>query len=323
MIHSVFYALPVLITGGCGFIGSHLAEQLVTLGAQVTILDNLSSGSLDNIAHIRDHIKFINASITDKQACLEATRDIKVIFHLAALISVPESVKSPVLCHEVNVDGLFNILEAARANNVKRVVFSSSAAVYGNTEAIISETAQCNPGSPYGFTKRVGELLCQQYSTVYGLETVILRYFNVWGPRQNPNGSYAAVVAKFTDQMSHNLPITIYGDGLQTRDFIHIGSIVNANLTLGSAHVPSGEIFNIGTGKSINLLELIEHLRSQFPNYSGVINFEPSRPGDLKNSRADCTKYYTLLNHLNNTMQVASDSNITVTHNIERNVIDQ
>lgn len=322
MIHSFFYALPVLITGGCGFIGSHLAEQLVALGAKVTVLDNLSTGSLDNIAHIKDHVKFINASITDKQACMDAARDIKVIFHLAALISVPESVKSPILCHEVNVDGLFNILEAARANNVKRVIFSSSAAVYGNTEAIVTETAHCNPGSPYGFTKRIGELLCQQYSTVYGLETVILRYFNVWGSRQSPNGSYAAVVAKFTHQMSHNLPITIFGDGLQTRDFIHVSSVVNANLTLGSAHVPSGEIFNIATGKSINLLELIESLRRQFPDYSGEINFEPLRQGDLKHSRADCTKYYTLLNHLNSTMQVASDSTIAVKHSVESKMIE-
>ena len=277
-MYSVYNALPILVTGGCGFIGSHIAEKLVSLGAQVTIIDDLSSGSLAHIKHIQDRVSFMHASITDIQACRQATAGKQIIFHLAALISVPESVLNPALCHEVNVNGTFNILEAARVNKVKRVVLSSSSAVYGNTTAICNEQMACNPASPYGFSKRIDELMCQQYSSVYGLETVILRYFNVYGPRQNPNGSYAAVVAKFTEQMKNNAPITIFGDGLQTRDFIHVDEVVNANLTVATAHVSQGEIFNIATGHSISLIELIEQLKQEYPAYRGKINFEPQEP---------------------------------------------
>lgn len=295
MIQAAYLALPVLITGGCGFIGSHIAQRLVDLGAQVTIIDDLSSGSLNNIAPFKDKVRLIKASITDMAACLEATRGQKIIFHLAALISVPESVKNPALCHEINVNGTFNILEAARINQVKRLVLSSSAAVYGNTEQLCTEDMKCNPESPYGFSKRIDELLCQQYALLYNVETVILRYFNVWGDRQNPNGAYAAVVAKFSHQMKHNLPITIFGDGLQTRDFIHVNEVATANLTVGIAPIKPGEIFNIATGKSINLLELIDQIKKDYPEYNQDIIFAPARPGDLKHSRADCSKYQRLL----------------------------
>ena len=286
--------LPVLVTGGCGFIGSHIAEVLVELGAHVTIMDDLSTGSLSNIEHIQDKISFMHASITDKNSCIQATAGQQIIFHLAALISVPESIKSPVLCHEININGTFNILEAARVNHVKRVLLSSSSAVYGNTGMQCDERMACNPESPYGFSKRVGELLCQQYSTVYGLETVILRYFNVYGPRQNSNGAYAAVVAKFTEQMKNNAPIILFGDGLQTRDFINVHDVVQANITLATIPVPKGDIFNIATGTSITLLELINKLKQQYPHYTGDIRFEPSRAGDLKHSQADCTKYHRI-----------------------------
>lgn len=292
MFSHAYLAQPILITGGCGFIGSHLAKKLVDLGAQVTIIDDLSSGSMDNIASFKDKVRFIKASITDINACLDATKGQKIIFHLAALISVPESVKNPALCHEINVNGTFNVLEAARINKVHRLILSSSAAVYGNTEQICIEDMQCNPESPYGFSKRIDELLCQQYALLYGVETVILRYFNVWGDGQNPHGSYAAVVAKFIDQMKHNAPITIFGDGLQTRDFIQVNDVALANLTFGVAPgQQSGEIFNIASGKSINLLELINQLKKNFPHYNQEIIFSQARQGDLKHSRADCSKY--------------------------------
>lgn len=293
----LFYKdLPVLITGGCGFIGSHLSAKLVDLGAQVTIIDDLSSGSIENIAAIQNKVVFIQKSIVDKQACLQAAQGQKIIFHLAAFISVPQSIEQPEVCHAINVDGTVNLLEAARLNGIERFVFSSSAAVYGPTTGMCSETTPTDPQSPYGFSKLIGELYCQQYAKNYGINTVIMRYFNVWGDRQNPNGAYAAVVAKFMHQMEANKPITIFGDGLQTRDFVPVSTVVQANLTLGMlAPSIAGQVFNIATGKSINLLDLIEQLQKKFPSWVGEIIYAPTRSGDLKYSYADCSKYTALI----------------------------
>ncbi len=287
----------VLVAGGCGFIGSHLAATLVTLGADVTVIDDLSTGSKDNIENIKHNITFMQASITDQQACIEATKDKKIVFHLAAFISVPQSVKEPHVCHHINVDGTFNLLEAARINGVERFVFSSSAAVYGCQEGICSEDMPCSPESPYGFSKQIGELYCKQFAQQFGINTVALRYFNVYGDRQNPHGHYAAVVAKFKHQMKHNLPITIFGDGTQTRDFIPVDKVAEANLRLGMlpGAQMNGDIFNIATGNSINLLELIELLRQEFPAYAENIIFAPARPGDLKYSQADISKYLSAI----------------------------
>jgi UDP-glucose 4-epimerase len=297
-MYNVFHAIPVLITGGCGFIGSHIAEQLVALGAKVTILDDLSHGTTKNIEHIRNSVRFIHSSITDTEACLEATQGQHIIFHLAAMISVPESIRHPDLCHKINVQGTFNILEAARINHVKKLLLSSSAAVYGNTPHLCNERMECKPESPYGFSKRIDELLCQEYACVYDLKTIILRYFNVYGPRQNPDSPYAGVIAKFTQHMQQNEPITIYGDGLQMRDFVHVDHVVQANLELASSRTCNGDIFNIATGTSITLLDLIEQLKKQYPHYDKAIRFEPARAGDLKISQADCSKYKTFVKQL-------------------------
>ncbi|MDR3550258.1 MAG: NAD-dependent epimerase/dehydratase family protein [Candidatus Babeliales bacterium] len=296
----IFYNnLKVTVTGGCGFIGSHLAIELVNLGARVTIIDDLSTGNLENIQPIKDKITFINKSITDYQACLEATKNAEVIFHLAAFISVPLSLEQPQLCHETNVNGLVNILEAARINGVKRLTFSSSAAVYGTNEDVCSESTATNPQSPYGYTKLIGELYCQQYAKNFGINTVILRYFNVYGPRQNPAGSYAAVVATFMDRMKNNLPITIFGNGSQTRDFVPVSQVVQANLNLAiKADQCAGQTFNIATGKSITLLELIEQLKPDFPDYAIDLRFLPARAGDVKSSIADCSKYRQVTDQL-------------------------
>lgn len=293
----LFYKdLPVLVTGGAGFIGSHITEKLVALGAKVTVIDNLSSGNLQNLENILYKINFINKNIEDFEACLQVTKGQAVIFHLAAFISVPDSIKNPILCHKTNVDGTFNILEAARLNNVERLVLSSSAAVYGNREGICKENMLCDPQSPYGTSKRIGELLFKQYADNFGLKTVVLRYFNVFGNRQNPNGAYAAVVAKFTDLMKKDLPVTIFGDGLQTRDFIPVETVVEANLILAMLKdiQMNGQIFNVATGKSINLFELIDTLKKDFPQYDKEIIFKPTRPGDIKHSIADTTKYLNL-----------------------------
>lgn len=295
--------MPVLVTGGCGFIGSHLAQKLVEYGAHVTIIDDLSTGSLTNIANINHNITFIHKSIVDLDACMAASAGQKFIFHQAAYISVPGSLENPTACHQTNVMGTLNLLEAAHKNNVERFVFASSAAVYGQREGICDETMQPSPTSPYGFSKFMNELYAHYYTDNYGLNTIGLRYFNVYGPNQNPYGTYAAVVTKLRHQMLHNQPITIFGDGTQTRDFIHVSEVVDANLTLAlldPTHT-KGQIFNIATGSSISLLTLLDQLKKQYPDYTGEITFQPKRAGDVTHSRADCSKYNALCSNQNTT----------------------
>jgi len=277
----------VLITGGSGFIGSHLVEKLVELGAQVAVIDNLSTGFLHNIAAVTEKITFLEESITDFQVCLNATKQKDIIFHLAAQTSVPESVQKPNECFTTNVRGTFNLLEAARINNVQRFAFSSSAAVYGAQKEECSENMTCKPTSPYGTSKRIGELLCQEYAHNYGLQTICLRYFNVFGTRQNPHGTYSSAVAKFTDRIKNNKQITLFGDGQQTRDFISVHNVVKANLLCGMQKKMHGQPINIATGKSISLLELIKKIKKEFPNYSKTIKHKPERKGDIKHSRAN------------------------------------
>ncbi len=289
----------VLVTGGCGFIGSHLVRKLVALGAHVTVVDDLSNGSLENIAPVASHVRLIRASIEDRCVCQEALRGHASVFHMAARIYVAESLEKPDLYHDVNVTGTFNILEAARHNKVARVVFSSSAAVYGNVNHTCNEEVTTQPVSPYGFSKVMAEQLCLQYARVYGLETVILRYFNVFGPGQNTNNSCAPVVALFSNKMEHNEPLTIFGDGLQTRDFIHVGDVVHANLILGCARDVAGRIFNIASGQETSLLELVDLLKKRFPHYDAPVIFAPERPGELRHSRADVTKYHDLFRKFN------------------------
>lgn len=296
-MHAFYSNKSVLITGGCGFIGSHLAEKLVEFGAQVTIIDDLSTGFLDNIAVIYNKITYLNKSIIDFDACVAASQGQDIIFHCAALVSVPQSIEQPRLCHHVNVDGTFNLLEAGRRSNVKRFVFSSSSAVYGQQEFQCSEDTPCSPQSPYGFSKLMGELCCKQYAQSFGLETVILRYFNVFGLRQNPHNPYAAAIAKFMHCMQHNIPITIYGDGQQTRDFVPIEHVVFANLLAGMlpAEQVCGQVFNIATGHSTSLLTMIEKLKEQFPHYAHAITFKPARKGDIRHSNAACSKFNKLI----------------------------
>lgn len=300
MINSFYNNKNVLVTGGCGFIGSHIVELLVESGARVTVLDNLSSGTLKNIKHIENDVTFLRGDITNYQTCLTATNNQEVIFHLAAFISVPESVKNPVQCNAVNVNGTFNLLEAARHNNVKFFTFSSSSAVYGNLHGTAYEHSPCIPTSPYGFSKLIGEQYCKQYAYTFGIRCSILRYFNVYGERQNPHGAYAAVVAKFKELLDKNKPVTIFGDGSQTRDFIHVKKVAEANLAspLHSFNTHKHVTFNIGTGTSITLLDLLDQLKNDFPSYRHDPTFAPARSGDITHSNADCSKYYTFLSTL-------------------------
>lgn len=292
----------VLVTGGAGFIGSHLTEKLIELEANVTVLDNLSTGNLQNLINVKDKINFIHGDIKDLESCITASKDIDIMFHLAAFISVPGSMANPQECMKTNVDGTFNLLESAKINNVKRFILSSSSAVYGQKQGVCKEDDECKPTSVYGYSKLINEQYCQMYSKLFNINTVCLRYFNVYGDRQNPNAQYAAVVAKFTDNMQRNLPLEIYGNGQQTRDFIHVSKVAQANLLLGMLPEKQmqGHSFNIATGTSINLLQLIEQLKVKFPTYNNEILFKPAREGDVEHTAADCNEYKKIEYEFNN-----------------------
>lgn len=289
----------ILITGGAGFIGSHLVDALVALDANVTVLDNLSTGNLANLEHSIDKINFIHGDITKHQTCAAAVSDKEIVFHLAAFVSVPASMQDPLACHNINVNGTLNLLHASHGA-IKRFIFSSSSAVYGNTQEICSETMLCNPASPYALSKLIGEHYCKLYAEQFNVPSICLRYFNVFGARQSPHGAYAGVVAKFMHAMHHNEPIIIFGDGSQRRDFIQVEDVVNANLLLGMLpqHFLTGQPINIASGNSITLLELIEGLKKQFPTYQQQPQFKAARLGDIHSSQADCSILHSLINHV-------------------------
>lgn len=285
-----------MVTGGAGFIGSHLVDALVKSGAHVTVLDNLSTGNKENLAQSIAQITFIEGDIRDSRVCFDASKDCKYIFHLAACVSVPQSMQDPAFCHDVNINGTFNLLEATKKNTLTCFVLSSSCAVYGQQTEPCSEATPCNPTSPYAYSKWIGELLCQQYAQLFNVPAICLRYFNVIGERQNPYGPYAGVYAKFLDLMKQNKPVTIFGDGQQTRDFISVEKVVEANMQL--ALLPhaqlQGQPVNIGTGTTTTVLDIFNQLKIQFSHYQNQPYFEPSRPGDIVYSCANTELYKNL-----------------------------
>lgn len=300
MMHSnnkqptTFNHLSVLITGGAGFIGSHLTEALVRLGARVTVIDNLSTGLVQNLAAVADDILLIRGDITDYATCLLACKEVDVIFHLAAQSSVPASCQEPFTCNEVNIKGTYNLLEAARINKVKKFIFSSSAAVYGPQQVACNEDCTpCIPRSPYGYSKLVGELLCRSYCQLTSLAVVCLRYFNVYGPRQRGDLPHAGLIALLRHRLSQNLPITLYGDGRQVRDFIHVAEVVRSNVLFGLSDPTSwqGGCFNIASGHSISITSVFQSLLQEFPAYTATVKWQKARPGDIPYSAADCSKY--------------------------------
>jgi UDP-glucose 4-epimerase len=278
--------MRILITGGAGFIGSHIAEYF-NEKADVRVLDDLSSGDRKNLAGLK--VELIEGSINDRGTVQRAMRGVDTIFHLAAMVSVPESMQRPVACVEANVLGLLNVLEAAVEAGVKKLCFSSSAAVYGeNPAALKSETMVPDPRSPYAITKLDGEYYCGIFDRSERLRTVCLRYFNVFGPRQNPNSAYAAAVPIFIKQALLGQPLTIHGDGTQTRDFIYVKDVVAANVFAARSSQMTG-VYNVGYGNQITVLDLASRILRATQS-SSPIHYLPGRGGDIRHSCANVEK---------------------------------
>jgi UDP-glucose 4-epimerase len=279
-----------VVTGGAGFIGSHLSEELLKRGYQLVILDNLSTGKRDNIAAILDNknVEFIKGSITDLPLLQKAFKNAEYVFHLAAIGSVPRSIDNPQESHEVNVTGTLNVLIAARDNKVKKVVNASSCAIYGDAPGLPKkEDMPINPLSPYAVAKLAAEEYCQIFQKVYSLPTVSLRYFNIFGPRQNPDSEYAAAIPKFIKLKLQGKTVNIYGDGKATRDYVYVKDAVNALIT--AAESDASGIYNIGSGKSTTVNELVELISRLTGNNTPPV-YGPPRPGDIVHSLGDASK---------------------------------
>ncbi len=286
-----------LVTGGAGFIGSHIAEALVKRGDRVRVLDNFMTGKRENLTHLTGKIEFIEADIRDYTAIRQATEGVQVVYHEAAIPSVPRSVADPQLSHDVNVNGTFNVLMAARDAGVKRLVFAASSSAYGDTEVLPkTETMMPNPLSPYAAAKLVGELYCQTFTRVYGLETVALRYFNVFGPRQDPTSPYSGVISKFVTALLANQIPTIFGDGEQSRDFTYIANVVDANLRAAEAPEANGQVMNMGIGERITLNQLLDELQ-KIIGTNLKPEYKETRAGDVRHSLADITRAENLLGY--------------------------
>jgi nucleoside-diphosphate-sugar epimerase len=278
--------MRILVTGGAGFIGSHIAETLIEKGHEVIVLDDLSTGREENLAHLTGRFRFVRGSITDTHLLAEVMPGVQVVFHQAALGSVPRSVEEPRTTHDVNITGTFNVLMAARDAGVQRVVYAASSSAYGDTPTLPkAETMLSRPLSPYAVSKLVGEYYCQVFTRVYGLETVSLRYFNVFGPRQNPHSQYAAVIPKFITAALKGEPLTVFGDGEQSRDFTYIENVVQANLLAMESPHAVGKVYNVACGGRYTLNELIRQLEAVFGRKLEV-QYLPPRAGDVKHSEA-------------------------------------
>ena len=280
----------VVITGGTGFIGSHLAEKLARQGYGVIILDDLSTGTMENIELLlkKENVEFIQGSITDLPLLQKLFQDVNYVFHQAALPSVFRSVEDPLSTNKVNITGTLNVLLAARDNNVKKVIYASSSSVYGDTATLPkTEDMVPHPQSPYALTKLTGEYYCQVFYQVYKLPTVCLRYFNIYGPRQNPNSQYAAVIPKFIQRMIGDKPPIIFSDGEQTRDFTFVKDAVDANILAAESNACG--VFNIGRGENNTINDLVKSIASIMGRDLNS-EYQPPRPGDIRHSLADISR---------------------------------
>ncbi|HHL40649.1 MAG TPA: SDR family oxidoreductase [Deltaproteobacteria bacterium] len=280
-----------LVTGGAGFIGSNLCEMLTGGGHRVRVLDNLFSGKRENLAAVADSIEFMEGDIRDERALKEAMEGIDYCIHLAAIGSVPLSVEDPATTHEVNATGTLNVLRAALAAGVRKVVYASTCAVYGDDPRLPkTEEMTPTPKTPYATTKLMGEHYCANFSDLYGLSTTSFRYFNVYGRRQDPASHYAAVIPKFITALLKGEAPVIFGDGEQSRDFIYVDDLNRANMLAAMAEEESGQVYNLGTGRSVTVNELFTVIR----NCAGRLDIEPvygeERKGDIKHSRSDISK---------------------------------
>jgi len=276
--------MKIVVTGGAGFIGSNLAEELLKKH-EVTVIDNLSTGRIENLDQIIDKINFIEGSITDLDLLKEAFSGSDTVFHEAAIPSVQRSVDNPIASNEANVEGTLKVLVAARDCNVRKLVYASSSSAYGNTPTLPKkEDMKPNPRSPYAISKLAGEYYCRVFSEVYGLKTACLRYFNVYGPRQNPNSQYAAVIPKFITRILAHEPPVIYGDGKQTRDFTFVKDVVKANILARES--PAEGVFNIACGQRVSLNELAGKIMEITGIRLDPI-YEKPRQGDVRDSLAD------------------------------------
>lgn len=289
--------LAFLVTGGAGFIGSHIVETLLEQGAVVRVLDNFSTGRQENLASFADRVEVIEGDLRDGAAVHRAVDGVTYVLHQAALPSVPRSIEDPLTTHACNATGTLNLLVACRDAGVRRVVYASSSSIYGDSPILPKrETMPPRPKSPYAVSKLMGEYYCQVFYHVYGLETVCLRYFNVFGPRQDPNSPYAAVIPRFITRMLQGSPPILYGDGLQSRDFTYVADVVQANILAATAEDVAGQVFNIACGRRHTLLDLIGVLNDLLNADIAPIYTEP-RPGDVRHSEADIEAARSLLHY--------------------------
>ena len=287
-----------LVTGGAGFIGSHIASALAASGARVRIIDNLSTGYRENIDEIGGDIDFIEGSVADDAALKRAIQGAELVFHEAAIPSVPRSVENPRQTHVASVDSTFSLLLAAKENNVRRIVYAASSSAYGDQPTLPKvETMLPEPLSPYAVAKLVGEYYCQVFTRVYGLETVSLRYFNVFGPRQDPSSQYSGVISRFISALLGGETPVIYGDGEQSRDFTYIGNVVEANLKAAESAKAVGHVINIANGERISLNQLLSELQELTGKTNVTADYQPTRAGDVKHSLADISRAQDLLGY--------------------------
>lgn len=286
-----------LVTGGAGFIGSHIAEALVKRGDRVRVLDSLITGKRENLAHLSGKVEFIEGDIRNYEQTRAAVEGVHVVFHEAAIPSVPRSVAEPVLNHDANVNGTFNVLLAARDAGVKRVVYAASSSAYGETEVLPKQEQMLpTPLSPYAAAKLFGEYYCQVFTRVYGLETACLRYFNVFGPRQDPSSPYSGVISKFVTVLLQGQTPLIFGDGEQSRDFTFVDNVVDANLRAAEAPGAVGQVMNLGIGQRITLNALLAELQ-KILGTNLPPRYEAPRTGDVRHSLADITAARELLGY--------------------------
>jgi nucleoside-diphosphate-sugar epimerase len=273
-----------LVTGGAGFIGSHLVRNLLAKGWQVRVLDNFSTGKRENLSELSGKLEILEGDLRDNGLVDGSVKGMDVIFHEAAFVSVPQSMEAPGECFDINVRGTETLLQAGKINGVKRMVIASSAAVYGDNDQLpLREEMQTRCLSPYAASKNINEIMAGLFTRAYDFEVTCLRYFNVFGPRQRPDSQYAAAIPLFIRKCLENKPITIFGDGGQTRDLIFIDDVVKANLIAAEHKDAPGKVFNVCTGRETRILDLIEELQALFPNAKNPVFVEP-RPGDIYRS---------------------------------------